>query len=282
MMKKKYIGAALACALAMGAWSGAALAGSITVGGVNWDPDYALDLNIGSATLFETPITGTGQTLTGYGNVANINGNADFCSGCNLTFKFTYTSSYLSPTVNNSAQAIFTSGVVNFFVSTSPPKFDPTDPSSATLGTPWLTLTGHTGMLGGFPVGMTGQLFSNINGTSAANPVAGSNGFGYLDATGGMAAPYMQTHLQPDGNGGFADFSINSQFLFQLAKGCTGISSDLTNICAYPINGGATLTGASTVPVKVPEPGPIGLLGVGLAVLGLFMRRRRNEAEGRA
>ena len=281
MMKKKYIGAALACALAMGAWSGATFATPITVGGVTWDPASTFDLNIGSANLFETTVTGTGQTLTGYGDVAQINHDSNFCAGCNLTFQFTYTSSYLGAGAGGSgAQAIFTAGTVNFYVS-KPGTFNAGVPSSATLGTPWLTLTGHTGYLTGFPAGSTGQLFSNINGT-AANPIAGSNGIGFLDTAGGKAAPYFNTNTQPDGLGGKADFTINSQFLSQLTAGCAVGVTDLTSICAYPINGGATLIGKSMVPVKVPEPGPIGLLGIGLAVLGLFMRRRRNEAEGRA
>ncbi len=280
MFKKTSIGAALACALALGAFSGAALATPVSVGGINWNTSSPFDLRFDTLNLNETQVDAPGDVLTGYGQVGSINQSTNFCvvAGCNLTFQFQYTVTSLGPTgAGGSLQAIFDLGSINFFVS-NPGSYDASNPMSAGYGTPWLTLTGHTGAVTGFAG--TGQLFSNINGPNAAEPTNNSGGNGYLDATGGAAAPYFQTATKSDGNGGFTDFTFSSSFQFVIPDGCGGVvSSDPTSYCHYPIGGTADLRGDSTVPV--PEPGPAGLLGVGLAVLGLLLGRRRKEA-GRA
>ena len=269
MLKKKSIVGALAFALALGA-SGIASATLVTVDGVSWDTASPLDLQVQGLNLRETQISAVGDTLHGYGQVGGINGNTTtFCSGCNLTFSFTYN---VSDITGN--QITFNGGTINFFVS-SPGTFAPGDPSSANLGTPWLTLAGHTGTFNTFP---SGTLFATVNGTPA-DPTLGSTGQGFLDAIGGPAAMYMNTNTIDAGNGTFADFAIGSTFLTAPWGGCPALGAP---VCAYQIAGTATIQGKSEIPVRVPEPGPIGLLGVGLAVLGLFMRRRRNEAEGRA
>src|SRR3546814_12434616 len=51
MLKKKSIGVALACALALGAWSGATLATPIDVNGVHWDSSSPFDLTVQSLNL---------------------------------------------------------------------------------------------------------------------------------------------------------------------------------------------------------------------------------------
>lgn len=277
MWKKRTIGAALACALAMGAWSGAALATPVSVGGISWDTASPFDLRFDTLNLNESQVAAPGEVLTGYGQVGSINQNSNFCSNCNLTFQFTYTVTSLGPNGTGALQAIFDLGTINFFVS-SPGTYDAANPDSAGWGTSWLTLSGHTGARTGFAG--TGELFSNINGPDASQPAAGSTGFGYLDATGGMAAAYFQTHTEDDGLGGKADFSFNSSFQYALANGCSGVSPNPADICHYPIGGTANLFGKSTVPV--PEPSAIGLLGLGLGVLGLFAWRRRKETDERA
>jgi hypothetical protein len=277
MLTKKSIGIAVVCALALGA-SGAALATPITVGGVTWDPASGFDLNINALNLRETSVSAVGDVLHGYGQIGSINSNNGFCvgtggAGCDLTFQFTYTVQSLGLGGSGNPQAIFTNGTIQFYVN---PKdsYNMQFPTSAGPGTPWLTLTGHTGALTGFTG--TGQLFSNINGT-VSDPTSGSNGNGYLDATGGPAMKHVDSHTISDGMGGWADFSINSSFLEQIFKGCGSTpSTDLDNVCAYPIQGTGNLIGSS---VKVPEPSEIGLLGLGLGALGLLLRRRRKEAQ---
>lgn len=273
MLTKKSIGIAFVTALALGA-SGAALATPISVGGVTWDPASGFDLNINAFNLRETSVSAVGDVLTGYGQIGSINGSNTFCSGCDLTFQFTYTVQNLGLSGSGNPQAIFTNGSIQFYTN-SAGSFNMQFPTSAGPGTPWLTLTGHTGLVSGFSTtGTTGQLFSNINGT-VTNPLFGSTGVGFLDATGGPAMMFVDSHTQDDGLGGFADFTINSSFLSQIFGGCGSTpSTDLDNVCAYPIQGTGELIGAS---VKVPEPSELGLLGLGLGILGLFAWRRRKE-----
>ena len=270
MLNKKVIGVALACALALGAWSGAALATPINVNGVHWDSSSPFDLTIQSINLRETSVASPGDVLHGYGQIGSINQSNNFCSGCDLTFTFTYT---LSNVTGN--QAVFNNGSYQFYTQAAG-SYNAGVPNSVS-GTPWVTLTGHTSKNGS--TGAMGELFATVVGTTSA-PGNGSNGFGLLDATSGPAAFWLHTGTNPDGLGGFADFFLSSSFSTFPAKSCgTTVTTNLNNICSYPIQGNGSLTGRTAV---VPEPGPAGLLGVGLAVLGLFMRRRRNEAAGRA
>lgn len=278
MLTKKSIGAVLACALALGAWSGSALATPINVGGVVWDPASPLDLTIQALNFRESSVSKKGDVLTGYGVIGSINGTSQstFCPGCDLNFTFSYTVSSVGTSGSGNPQVVFTNGVINFYVDTTQ-SFNVLNPSTAGIGTLWLSLGGHTAPFTGFSA--VGQLYSNINGT-IAKPLTGSNGIGLLDATGGPAEPYTNTNSISDGIGGFADFNLNSEFLFSAVKGCTSISPDPTNICHYPVTGTATVIGQSMT--AVPEPGEIGLLGLGLAALGFFIRRRRRETDGQA
>ncbi|MGH8117780.1 MAG: PEP-CTERM sorting domain-containing protein [Burkholderiales bacterium] len=273
MFNKKSIAIALGAALALGA-SGAALATPVTVDGVTWDTANPLNFQINTLNMRETAVTATGQTLTGYGQVGSINGNNNFCSGCDLTFTYTYT---LSNITGN--QVVFDKGSINFFVSNSPSSFNVQQPDTATIGTPWLTLTGHTAPATTFAA--VGQLYGTIVG-SLSNPTQGSNGFGYLDVSGGPAATYLDmyqnvnpiTHAIGPGNFGF-----NSSFLFDGTNICGSLTSGGTSMC-FPIGGTAELYGR--LPKTVPEPGEIGLMGLGLGILGLFFWWRRKEGETRA
>ncbi|HJY06766.1 MAG TPA: hypothetical protein VJ323_10625, partial [Bryobacteraceae bacterium] len=189
MLKKKSIGVALACALALGAWSGSTLATPINVGGVVWDPSSPLDLTVQALNFRESSISSVGDVLTGYGVIGSFNGTnqATFCPGCDLNFTFQYT---VSSIIGN--QVEFTPGSISFFVDNTS-SFNVLNPTTAGVGTPWLTLSGHTGAVLGF-VG-TAQLFATVEGTPS-DPLVGSTGIGFLDATGGPAASFFQTHTQ--------------------------------------------------------------------------------------
>ena len=270
MLNKKSIGVALACALALGAWSGSTLATPITVGGITWDPANGFDLTIQALNFRESSVAAVGNTLTGYGQIGSINGNTTFCASCDLTFKFQYTLSAIEGTALN-PKVVFDLGTLLFYVDTTS-SFNVANPTTAGIGTPWLTLTGHTAPFSGFTA--VGQLYSNINGAVSA-PGQLSGGFGLLDATGGPAAFWMDTNSQPNG----ADFSLSSAFSYSPSKSCPSISPSPASICHYPIVGAGTLTGKSLV---VPEPGAVGLLGLGLAFLGLLTWRRRKEGDGQS
>ncbi|TAL89975.1 MAG: PEP-CTERM sorting domain-containing protein [Rhodanobacter sp.] len=271
MLKKKYIGTALACALALGAWSGSTLATPINVDGITWNSSSDFDLTIQSIDLRESSVSSVGNTLMGYGQIGSINGNKSFCASCDLTFTFQYTVSNI-----NGNQVVFNNGSYEFYVAPAG-SFSFGNPTSASGGTPWVTLAGHTAPGAGFSQpGQLGQLYATIDGTTS-DPTVGSGGFGLVDVMGGDAAPWLNSNTISDGIGGWADFNLVSSFLTKPAKSCTSVSSDPTNLCHYPIEGNGSLTGTTAVPV--PEPGTAGLLGLGLAFLGLFTWWRRKEAE---
>jgi hypothetical protein len=265
MFTKKSLGIALGCALALGA-SGAALANPIDVNGVHWDSSSPFDLTIQSLNLRETSVANPGDVLTGYGQIGSINGNNNFCSGCDLTFTYTYT---VDSVTGN--QVVFSDGTFQFYTQAAG-SFNFGDPTSVN-GTPWVTLTGHTSLNGG--TGSIGELFATVVGTAGA-PQNGSSGFGLVDATGGPAAFWLHSSSNSDGMGGWADFFLSSSFSFFPATGCgTTPTTNLNDICTYPIQGNGSLTGKS---VAVPEPGTAGLLGLGLGFLGFLIQRRRKEA----
>lgn len=273
MFSKKSFGIAFACALALGA-SGAAFATPMNLAGVFIDPSSGFDLNVSAVNFREGIVSSKGDVLTGYGLVSSINNTyqPEFCPSCNLTFTFSYTVKDVD-TTGASPKIVFDGGTINFFVDHTSSFGDGSDPTKANIGTPWLTLTGHDTTATGFAT--SGQLFSTIVGTTT-NPGFGSNGAGFLDATGGPMKDFFDTNSIDSGSGGFTDFGFNSSFLTQVFGGCTP-SADPTSICFYPIQGTAFLKGDT----KVPEPSALGLMGLGLAALGFMVGRRRKQAEGR-
>ncbi len=270
MMKKKNIGIALACALAFGAFSSSALATPINVNGVHWDSSSGFDLTIQSLNLRESSVSAPSDVLYGYGQIGSINLKNNFCSGCDLTFKFTYTVNSITGN-----QVVFNNGSFQFYTQAAG-SYDAGDPTSVG-GVDWVTLIGHASK--NASTGATGDLFATVVGT-AGDPGFGSSGFGLLDATSGPAAFWLHSGTNKDGFGGFGDFYLASSFSTFADSSCTTVTTDLGNICSYPIQGNGSLVGKSVV--SVPEPGPAGILGVGLAVIGLLLGRRRKESEGRA
>jgi len=267
MLTKKSFGIAIAAALALGA-SGAALASPINVNGVHWDSSSPFDLTIQSLNLRETSVAQVNDVLTGYGQIGSINGNNNFCTSCDLTFTFTYTVQSIT-----GDQVVFNNGTFQFYTQAAG-SFSFGDPNSVG-GTPWVTLSGHTAPQTGFAD--LGQLYATVTG-SVAQPGSQSGGFGLVDATSGPAAGFLDSNFWSDGIGGFADFQLQSSFSFSPASTCASVTTNLDDICTYPIQGNGSLTGRTAV----PEPGELGLFGVGLGLLGFLMWRRRKESGGQA
>ena len=250
---------ATAFAGALVAGLGSAHAVPQNVGGVLVDPDAPLDLRIGSSLIFETvlpdPPTVGVDTLTGIGQVTDINGNLGFCPGCELTFRFTYTVASFTDLGGGDFEIGFDQGEVTFFVDDSPDFGANLDLASATDGDVWLTLVGHVGVTdaGNFELGGDFE-----DGVQTPNGV----GNGFLDVAPnsdgvGVFNPFADTDTIADGLGGTADLNIFTQF----TPGVPGIPG-------FPLSATGQLSGDS-----IPEPGTLALLGVGLAGFG-FMRRR--------
>lgn len=276
MFTKKTLGLALAGALALGAFSGSALAEPVNVGnsGVFIDSSSPINLTIDAVNFRESSVSNVGDVLTGYGKLASINGTeqSTFCPSCNVNFQFGYTVKNIDSS-DGINKVVFDAGFINFYVDDTS-SFNVIDPTTAGVGNLFLALTGHTAAFTGF--NDVGQLYSTILGP-VDNPGGQSGGFGLLDATGGSAVSYFDNNTQTDGS----DFAFSSSFLTMVADGCDAgaPSPDANSLCHYPISGTGELI--SSTPTAVPEPGPAGMLGLGLAALGLFMRKRRNEAQGR-
>lgn len=65
-------------------------AAPVTVGGVTWDPDSAIDFRAGIEFVqdFNGDPLVAGTELFGFGRIFSINNMFNFCSGCELTFEF--------------------------------------------------------------------------------------------------------------------------------------------------------------------------------------------------
>lgn len=245
---------ALAGAIALAA----SQAHAYTVAGVTWDENHPFDF-LAQAALWENIALNAGETISGYGSFTFINGKdnlgADaFCPGCELTYVFSDYTLQNSITGAPGEDFFFTGGQVNVYVDASQ-DFDPLDPSSAANGTLWLSLVGADG---------DGDGYTLVGSTTSASTLGlgiAGEGSGYLEITGGVAAPYLNTDAQVGGT----DFLYTSSFS-PLANPVTqgGVT--------YTHGGTAEITGQS---VQIPEPGTLALLGLGLVGLGLGRRAKK-------
>jgi hypothetical protein len=251
---------------------------------------YAMAVNVGGLNLpsgptfqvgsiFENVVTGVGQTLSGYGNISQINGVAisSLCSGCELTYRFDgYTVTSLSPT-----SVTYSGGYMNFYVgSGATADFNPfgsgssaADLAAATNGQLFLTLAGHTIDGAGNTLAGSGN---NIGGAKAAGNNAGlldvdltGSLFGNTAGAGGSANGFFNTNSIASAFGGPADVQLGSSF--------SNVFLPHPAECANGA-GPACLAGSvnlrSLVTPAVPEPSTYALLFTGLAAIGFVVRRK--------
>ena len=241
-IKKAVLGVAMAVAT-----MGAAVAAPQTVGGVTWDPDYALDFASSSVQMHQ--IIDANGTVGGYGVVSTMNGTgqAQFCPSCELTIVF---GGYTPTTGGAGATTNYTGGFVNIYVNDGPSTINPYDPLTVNagntgVGTLWLSLAGHE------------YNGATLLGTTNSMMPPNLSGLGQLDVVGGVAAAYFDTNMQVGGS----DLAFSASFTQP-----------------YPgepnhVVGTGNFYGQTSA---VPEPSTYMMLGVGMLTLAALRRRKQG------
>jgi hypothetical protein len=228
------------------------------------------------ASVYENVVSRVGQTLTGVGEVTQINGVnvGSLCANCELTYRFGgYTITSISAT-----DITFSGGWINFYLGVGASNdFNPfassgsaADLAAATNGSLFLTLSGH-------PISASGNTFAGTGrDIGTTSPVGFGAGLADVDMTGtangntagpgGLANGLFNSNTVAATFGGPADFQLGSSFSAILlphpsecpaGPECVAGSADIRGVAA------------------IPEPQTYALLLAGLGAVGLVVRRRR-------
>lgn len=269
--------AGLAGAVALACSTPALAVSFVDIGGLA----TAVGANFQVGSVYENVVTGNGQTLSGVGEVTQMNGFAisDLCAGCELTYRF----GGLTSANFTGATLDFTGGWINFYLGFGANNdFNPfisansaADLAAATNGTLFLTLAGHPTKQGA----ITSTLFANGLNFGTGTDTGTGTGLFDVDLTGSLngntagagaiANLFFDTNSIAANLGGPADFEVGSSFGNSVPPHpgeCAG-----QNVLTGPecLAGSADIRG-----LVVPEPGTVALLGLGL--LGFAASRRRQ------
>lgn len=235
---------------------------AMNIGGISISPGDNFEV----ASIYENEMTAVGDELRGYGEIAQIQGDANFCATGPGTCELTYAFGGFIVTDFSATNIIFDGGWVRFYVgSGAENNFNPftssgytEDLAAATDGSLWLTLVGHNNEVNG----SLGTLFASGTGFGAGNAVGEAAGLFDVDiAGGGSANAYFDTNMMLDNMGGVADFTFTSSF-----------GGAVPPHSAIGVAGSADIRG---VVAAVPEPTSIALIGLGL--LGLITIGRKQK-----
>ena len=259
-------------ALAIGAivlTSFTASATLMNVGGVEWDPDHAIDFFGAAGTIYQEIDIVTGA-LSGFGRVTALNGLGadDMCPGCELTFHFGgYTVSDADDVGNIiDAEIEYEGGWMKLWVDFTPDA-SASDPSQINLAN-----TGDDGGANALWLSLVGHVMEDTETTFIGSTQPGGlAGFGALDVVGGglggLAAWHIDTNsapfnpLFPLANGSKADIVFGSDF----SSG--PLVSPVGKIASY---GTADFSGQS-----IPEPNTLAIFALGLLALAIGVRNKK-------
>lgn len=264
MFKKLIASAVISLGLAV---SGTASA--VIVNGVDFGNRTT---HLETTTLAETFVNGVGQTLTGYGQINTVNGNLSYAGANRLYFVLSYNVTEFNVNAFGVGNVAFDSGLVTLYLRST---FNTLDQSSADnialiqAGSVWATLGGHAS----FPSGRELTANGALTGASLS-----FNGQGLLDVTSGANGVFEFLNANDifDGLRGFADIAVTTSGAnlpaglntFDNTTGCNNGTARPGQFC---FSGSADLRGNT-----IPEPGVLGLVGLGLLGMGAALRKRKS------
>ena len=180
----------LKSAVAAAVLTSAAPAMAVNIGGISVPTGPHFEV----ASVYENVVTAVGDVLTGYGQVTQINGSANFCVAGPLLCELTYTFGGFTVTNFAATDIVFSGGWVNFYVGTGATlNFNPftsasqaEDIAEASDGSLWMTLMGHNNIADGGVHGaaVAGVLFASGNSFGTGTDVGTGLGLLDIDLTG--------------------------------------------------------------------------------------------------